>query len=84
LVIFPLKIIELIIPIFTKISIDNIRDIIINKYNECRKIVFAFPFSFDAINSGMNLVIACGNGSGDIIGIGKQNVANVANKYIII
>ena len=67
-----------------KLIADGFRDIIINKYNECRKIVFAFPFSFDAINSGMNLVIACGNGSGDIIGIGKQNVANVANKYIII
>ena len=63
---------------------DNINEININKYNEYEKIVFALPFSFEARNSGMNFVIAWGNGSGDIIGIGRQNVAKVENKYMMI
>ena len=63
---------------------DNITEININKYNEYEKIVFALPFSFEERNSGMNFVIAWGKGSGDMIGIGKQNVANVENKYIMI
>ena len=57
-------------------------EIIIVKNNEYLKIVLAFPLFPDAIKSGMNFVIACGNGNGDIIGIGRQNVANVAIRYI--
>ena len=32
----------------------------------------------------MNFVIAWGKGSGDMIGIGRQNVAKVENKYMMI